>query len=280
MARRSQNPTPTPSAEAASERGAQAIHRAMTVLEAFSAVRPSLTLTEITEHAGLTVPTAHRMVRALQSRGFVTHDPITGQYSLGSSVMRLAQVMLRRAEPSQVAALAIPHLERLRDQTGETAGIHTIIGLDRVCVAEFPSPQIVRMASGIGQVYPLYAGAAGKALLSGLSAEECEEVLAKEHFNKVTPNTITNVDELRSDIEEARRTGYATSISETTASASALAAPIFGADGVVAAINIAGPSNRWTLEAMHAAVPELLETVALLGELLGSAEHGLSRRSG
>ncbi|MCU1482177.1 MAG: putative transcriptional regulator, IclR family [Subtercola sp.] len=274
MARRS-TARLAPAAEASGERGAQAIHRAMTVLEAFSSVRPSLTLTEITDYAGLTVPTAHRMVRALQSRGYITHDPITGYYSLGSSVMRLAQVMLRRSEQSQVATLAIPHLERLRDLTGETAGIHTIIGRDRVCVAEFPSHHIVRMASGIGCVYPLYAGAAGKALLSGLAPERCEEMLALEQLSKLTPNTIIDIDQLRREIAEAREVGYATSVAETTASASALAAPVYGADGVVAAINIAGPATRWTLDAMHAALPALMETVALLGEHLGSTDHGL-----
>src|SRR5690606_37464501 len=136
--------------------GAQAIHRAMTVLEAFTVGRPALTLTEITDYAGLTVPTAHRMVRALQSRGYVTHDPITGHYSLGSSVMRLAQVILRRGERGEVGALAVPHLERLRDLTGETASIHAMVGLDRVCIAEFPSHEVVRMTSGVGHVYPLY----------------------------------------------------------------------------------------------------------------------------
>lgn len=268
-------PSAAPAGESNGERGAQAIHRAMTVLEAFTNVRPALTLTEISDYAELTVPTAHRMVRALQSRGYVTHDPITGYYSLGSSVMRLAQVILRRGDRGEIGALAVPHLQRLRDVTGETAGIHTMVGLDRVCIAEFPSPQIVRMMSGVGHVYPLYAGASGKALLSGLSPERCEELLSKVTLNKVTRNTITNVAKLRKEVAKARELGYATSISETTAAASAIAAPVFGPDGVVAAINVAGPSSRWTIEAMQAAVPTLLETVALLSEHLGSPEHGL-----
>ena len=95
------------------ERGAQAIHRALTILEVFSTVNPSVSLTAISEFAGLTVPTAHRMVRALQSRGYVTHDPITGHYSLGSAVMKLAQVLLVRGEQDQLLGLANPHLEAL-----------------------------------------------------------------------------------------------------------------------------------------------------------------------
>jgi IclR family acetate operon transcriptional repressor len=137
-----------------------------------------------------------------------------------------------------------------------------------------PSRHIVRMVSGVGHVYPLYAGAAGKALLSGLSPERCEEVLAMEHLNRVTPNTITDIDKLRREVAEARAVGYATSVAETTASASALAAPVYGPDGVLAAINIAGPETRWTLDAMHAALPALMETVTLLGEHLGNTEHG------
>ena len=279
MARRPLAQRPARSVDASEERGAQAIHRAMTVLEAFTTGRPSASLTEITEYTGLTVPTAHRMVRALQSRGYLTHDPITGQYSLGSSVMRLAQVVLRRSEQDQVVALAMPHLEMLRDLTGETAGIHTIIGTDRMCVAELASHQIVRMTSGVGHIYPLYAGAAGKALLCGMEPARLDALLAKQKLAKVTPNTITDLAQLRKEIKAARTNGYATSFAETTPSANALAAPLFGPDGVVAAINIAGPVTRWTTEAMQAAVPTLLETTAILSEHLGSREHGLHPES-
>jgi DNA-binding IclR family transcriptional regulator len=252
------------------ERGAQAIHRALTILEVFSTVNPSVSLTEISEFAGLTVPTAHRMVRALQSRGYVTHDPITGHYGLGPSVMKLAQVLLVRGEQDRLLTLSMPHLEALRDLTDETVSLHVSIGNSRVCIAEFVSHQDVRMAMGVGRVFPIYAGAAGKALLSGMSESALDEVLGGE-AKLVLPgsSTVITASRLKRELMSVREDHYATSDGETVVGATAIAAAVFGPRGVEAAINIAGPASRWTRSAMNAYVPKLLETAATISEHLG-----------
>jgi DNA-binding IclR family transcriptional regulator len=252
------------------ERGAQAIHRALTILEVFSTVNPSVSLTEISEFAGLTVPTAHRMVRALQSRGYVTHDPITGHYSLGSAVMKLAQVLLVRGEQDQLLGLSNPHLEALRDLTDETVSLHVAVGTSRVCIAEFVSHQVVRMAMGVGRVFPIYAGAAGKALLSGMKEQALDEILGGE-AKLVLPgsNTVITASRLKRELMSVREDHYATSDGETVSGAAAIAAPVFGPRGVEAAINIAGPATRWTRVAMNSVVPRLLETAATISEHLG-----------
>jgi IclR family transcriptional regulator, KDG regulon repressor len=269
MARRPE-PAAVDKDAATEERGAQAIHRALTILEVFSTVNPSVSLTEISEYAGLTVPTAHRMVRALHSRGYVTHDPITGHYSLGSSVMKLAQVLLVRGEQDQLLTLSMPHLEALRDISDETVSLHVAVGNSRVCIAEFVSHQVVRMAMGVGRVFPIFAGAAGKALLSGMSDAALDEIIGGG-AKLVLPGSsaVISPSRLKRELMSVREDRYATSDGETVAGAAAIAAPVFGPRGVEAAINIAGPATRWTRTAMNAAVPRLLETAATISEHLG-----------
>lgn len=275
MARRS-GPVASDNDPGTEERGAQAIHRALTILEVFSTVNPSVSLTEISEFAGLTVPTAHRMVRALQSRGYVTHDPITGHYSLGPSVMKLAQVLLLRSEQDQLLTLSMPHLEALRDLTDETVSLHVAVGSSRVCIAEFVSHQVVKMAMGVGRVFPIFAGAAGKALLSGMDDEVLDEILGSE-TKLVLPGSSTTITlpRLKRELMSVREDHYATSDGETVAGAAAIAAPVFGPRGVEAAINIAGPATRWTRAAMNTAVPKLLETAATISEHLGYRHPGV-----
>lgn len=252
------------------ERGAQAIHRALTILEAFATVGPAATLAEISEHAGLTVPTAHRMLRALQSRGYVTHDPVTGQYSLGSSVLRLAQALFVRCDQDHLLALATPRLETLRELTGETVSLHVPVGASRACIAELVSPQEVRVAMGVGRVYPIYAGATGKALLSGMTDEAVDAALG-DRETLVLPGsaTVITVSRLKRELAAVRRDGYAMSDGAAVAGATAIAAPVFGPLGLVAAITIAGPSARWTRPAMLAVAPQLRAIVATIGEQLG-----------
>ena len=94
------------------------------------------------------------------------------------------------------------------------------------------------MASGVGHSYPLFAGAAGKAILAFEPQEEQERVLAQPLRLVSTGRAITAA-KLRKELITIRAAGYAVSRSETVAGANALAAPVFGFRGVIGSINIA-----------------------------------------
>lgn len=228
------------SAAATSVAGAQTLLRALDILEAFAEEGASLSLADLGRRAGLTAPTTHRLVKALVSRGFVVPDA-GRRYSLGPAVMRLASVVMQRTD--DLVALAMPTLDRLRELTGETASLHVLLGSERICVAELVSPEPIRMQSDVGRAYPIYAGAAGKAILAWHPG-------AVERLGlrlvKVGPLTITDAAKLERELERIRQRGYAESESEVVAGAAALAVPVLGgSDGVLAAINVAGPSMRW-----------------------------------
>jgi IclR family transcriptional regulator, KDG regulon repressor len=254
---------------AADERGAQSIHRALTVLEAFRTLGPTLTLTEISDFTGLTVPTAHRMVKAFVSREYLVQNQITGRYALGPAIVHLARVVTQRANSDQLISLALPYLEEMRGLTGETAGLHVRVDTQRLCIAEIVSSHSVRMSSGVGQIFPLNAGAASKAILAFLPQEEREVVLHQLSYVGLAASTITDEATLRDALQAVRTLGYAMSIGESVAGASGLAAPIFGADGVFAAINLAGPADRWTPIQMSRVVPDLLRITAEISSQLG-----------
>jgi DNA-binding IclR family transcriptional regulator len=250
--------------------GAQAIHRALRVLKCFSTDHPTVSLTEITNMTGLTMPTAHRIVKALQSNQFVAHDELTARYSLGPALLRMAGVILRREE--NLGSVATPYLERLRDITGETVGLHAPHDGDRICLVEIVGSHAIRMATGVGQTYPLHAGAAGKAILAFLPPERVEHALA-EPLQLVSTGEPVNPAELRHELSHIRSTGYAFSRGETVHGANALAVPVFGSRGVLGSINITGPDSRWDTASMDAAVPDLLRIADKLSEQFGHASE-------
>jgi DNA-binding IclR family transcriptional regulator len=220
--------------------GAQTLLRALDILECFVTDGATLSPAEISRSVGLTQPTTYRLVKALESRGFLVGDQ-SRRYSLGPAVMRLASVVISRAD--DLVAVATPGLERLRDVTGETASLHCRIGDARICVAELVSPEPIRMESGVGRIYPMYAGAAGKAMLAFLPALERK---LRSQLAAAGPATITDPKALDTELGRIRRRGYATSVSEVVDGASSLAVPIFSSAGtVLGAVNVAGPSNRW-----------------------------------
>jgi IclR family acetate operon transcriptional repressor len=227
-------------AAVASVTGAQTLMRALDILDAFADEGGSLTLADLGRRAGLTAPTTHRLVKALVSRGFVVSDD-NRRYSLGPAVMRLASVVMQRTD--DLAALAMPTLERLRDLTGETASLHCLLGTERICVAEIVSLEPIRMQSDVGRTYPIHAGAAGKAILAWHP-----ELLDRPglKLDQVAPGTVTDPSKLRRELERIRQRGFAESEAEVVVGAASLAVPVLGGPGrALAAVNVAGPAMRW-----------------------------------
>lgn len=149
---------------ATSVAGTQTLVRALDILDCLreEADKP-LTLLEVSRAVDLSVSTTHRLLRALTLRGMVAQEG-GRMYTLGPRLLQLAGSILHGAD--DLVALVTPALHRLRTITGETTSAHAILGEARVCLAELVSLQPIRMESGVGQVYPLNAGAAGKVLLA------------------------------------------------------------------------------------------------------------------
>ena len=64
----------------------------------------------------------------------------------------------------------------------------------------------------MGLTAPLHVGAPGKALMAFLPADERERVLATLTLEPLTPETITDLDALRAELDRTRVRGYAVSI--------------------------------------------------------------------
>jgi DNA-binding IclR family transcriptional regulator len=245
-----------------SERGSQAVHRVLRVLLCWQD-DATLSLTEIAQRTGLTLPTAHRMIRALQRESFLVHDRVSGLYALGPAIFDLARTLLERGDSDELVVVVMPHLERIRSITGESVGLHLLIGDLRICVAELVSRQPVRTATGVGRTFKLPDAASGKILVAW-SPERVETI------NRLPGATRRAREQLLRVLTTVREQGYAISKGETIPGASALALPVFGPYGDIrAAINVTGPSSRWTEELMMSHLPTLKAEVAQISEQLG-----------
>lgn len=245
------------------EHGSQAVHRVLGILLCWTDEDSTLSLTEIAQRTGLTLPTAHRMIKALQEEKFLVHDKISGHYGLGPAILDLARVLLQRSDQDELVVTVIPHLERMRAITGETVGLHIPMGDLRLCIAELVSRNPIRTATGVGRTFPLPDGASGQ-ILTAWSQERLELVerqlgASEERRNK-----------LQQDLAKVRKNRYAISEGETIPGATALALPLFGPNkDVRAAVNVTGPASRWTRKEMMAYLPALMEEVDYVSEQLG-----------
>ena len=224
----------------ATNRGYSTVHKAMAVVSAFSYSEPVLGVSELSRRLGLGKSTVHRILATLLADGFVeqTRDE---RYRLSIKMYDIGQQV---AASIELRELVHPVLERLRNETGETAHVAVLSGADVVYVDRLESPQMLRVLTRVGRRRPAHATSSGKCLLAFGRPADVAAVLAAG-FPRLGPRTITSKSMLEKALATVRRTGYAVSIEEAAPDVASVAAPIFdGAGECVAAVSVAGPITR------------------------------------
>lgn len=201
--------------------GVGVLDRAVDVLDAVEGGARSFSA--IANATGLTKPTAHRMITALQAHGFLMHVGGVG-YALGPRLLNLATTAQRELPLRQ---LARPALEQLARTTGESTQLYVRHGDRRICVDAVESENELRTIVQIGASLPLGRGSAGKVFLAW------------------GPPSDEDVEDILQSIATTRRRGWADSYGEREAGVASVSAPIFGpGKQLLAAISVSGPRSR------------------------------------
>lgn len=245
----------------------QTTERTAHLLLAFTEGKPILGVSELARRLGLAKSVVHRNLGTLVEVGLVARDPGSSRYCLGPRAVELGFAALGTAD---IRTLALPVMTELRERTTETVTLSMRAGWERVYVAQVESRQVVRMSVEIGRRFPLFAGASGRATLSGLSDEALGVFLRTVTLKRLTPATITSPSELRASIREARARGYAASIGERDSSAASVAAPVRAHGSVVGALSICGPASRFTPERVTCLVAPAIQGANAISDHLGS----------
>ncbi|WP_251977766.1 IclR family transcriptional regulator [Salinicola avicenniae] len=150
------------------QRRVEAVERALTLLEAFSAQRPALTLTELSQATGFYKSTILRLMASLEHYGYAVRDD-RGVYHIGPAIARLAPLA---AEDDSLERLMRPVLIALRDATAETAAFHTLDGRQRRCCLVEIGRREMRHYLEAGAVSDLAQGAIDRALQASEASGE------------------------------------------------------------------------------------------------------------
>ncbi len=140
----------------------RAVDRALALLLAFGDNEAALPLADIARRAGLHMTTALRLLGTLEHHGFVRRLP-AGGYALGPQLLVLGERFRRGL---RLEDHVLPALERLRDESHESAAFFVREGAARRCLFRRDSPQPVRTVAQEGAVAPLGIGAHGRALVA------------------------------------------------------------------------------------------------------------------
>lgn len=243
------------------------VDKAVIILNCFNADHPVLGVSEISQSTGFTISTVSRILSTLEYRGVVEKAEGYGKYQLGYRAYIWGIISQQR---NNLATIAKPIMEKLRDICGEEVSLHILSASERVCLARVASRHAIAMVGPLGGNFPLHAGASGRVLLAFLSSKKRKEILTGKRLQKFTPHTITNLKKLEESLIDIRKKGYGISKEEREQGAYSVVAPIRGADGEVeASLCIAGPLYRLSDEQEESYIRYTLEAAEEISVRIG-----------
>lgn len=205
--------------------------------------------------------TAHRILATLAWRNFVVQDRVSRVYRAGTSLIELG---LRSVSEYDLRRTAMPHLEKLSHDVGETVNLMVLTGGDARFIGGVESQHAVRTRVATGLVLPAYATSGGKVLLAMLPPEEMR-ALYPRGLRRVTGQTQRTLATLRDELAMVRANGYALNDEESAAGLRAVAVPIRDRVGrTIAALAMSMPSSRMSKGKLATVARTLHQTATLI----------------
>lgn len=227
--------------------GTQAIDRAAQLLVRVVESGRPLGVGELAGTSDLPKSTTSRLLSALERQGLLQRDGERGAVRPGPVLLRFAQ----RAELEvTLAELGDEALDALAAESGETINVAVATPLGVEQLSQRDSRHFIGSTNWVGRRVPYHLSANGKVLVAHGAA--ADERLGEEELARI------------------RERGFATAVDELELGLTALAAPVFGADGrCVAALSISGPTMRLTRGRIEQLAPGLVRHALELSRRLG-----------
>jgi DNA-binding IclR family transcriptional regulator len=239
--------------------GLQLLDRAFKLVFILREYDRKVSLQELASELAISKSSVHRLLGTLTRLELVARDA-SGRYHAGAKMKELSADVWSEAD---LRTTARPHMEQLRDATGETVSLHVIDGVTHVVVEQCESPHEVQWVRRVGKVYTLRRGANACALLAFLPAPEAQAILAKTlRSSDLGPSL--------DDLQRVRRAGYAMYARRGPVEGIAIAAPIFArGNQLVGSLCISGPEQRFDAAAAERAAQHLLARSYAVSKAMG-----------
>ncbi|MFI1379908.1 IclR family transcriptional regulator [Embleya sp. NPDC020886] len=222
---------------------------------------------QVARDMGLSRSTVHRMLATLAHHHFVEQDPLSRAYRPGPALIDIGLAVVEKID---VRALSHGALTRLRDETGETVHLAHLRGTEVVYIDSVESTHVMRTGSRVGWTLPAHTTAAGKALLAELSDDDLTALYPSGELAAPTPRAVTTVGQLRVQLDETRRRGFATNNAESEDDVYAVATVVRDKRGRArAAISTTAPRSRAGDPWVTATAEAVVRVAKELGDRIG-----------
>lgn len=219
----------------------QSVQKAFLLLRSFRSPEEWMTNAELSRRTGLSEACAHRLMKTLEEIGVVVRDR-RGCYRPG---MVLASLSKDVAAGDVIRATSEDVLSTLATRLKGVVHVGVLESGMVSYAAKIGAARGIVIPSRVGARQEAYCSALGKVLLAGLPAQQFEDFLYDGDFIALTPQTITSVGTLRSEIMAVRQRGYAVDNREAFQTICCVGAPVRDPEGnTIAALSLADSANN------------------------------------
>jgi DNA-binding IclR family transcriptional regulator len=145
----------------------------------------------------------------------------------------------------KIRDIAFPIADALNKMVGESVNIAILDRNEVVYIEHIETNKSLRIFTQVGNRVPLYCTGVGKIFLAHMSDDELEKALSGTALLPHTPNTITDIERLKQELELVKAEDVATDKEEMEIGVRCIASPVKNSDGsIIAAISVSGPTAR------------------------------------
>ncbi len=237
------------------------------LLEAFKGEKSELGVSELSKILKLHKNKIFRLLATLECMGYIEQDPSNENYRLGLKSLELGQSFIHHL---RLLSIAKPVLKDLVDKLKESAYVGVIRGKNVIYLDIVEADRVLKVASRVGNMLPIYATAIGKSQIAFETVETVEKLLP-EKLASFTKNTITDRTVFFKELEKVKKQGYAIDNEELDEGIICIGAPLRDyTTHIIGGISISAPVIRTTPEKLkNEIIPSTIEASNAISRKLG-----------
>ncbi|SFR92735.1 transcriptional regulator, IclR family [Microbacterium sp. cf046] len=238
--------------------GEPVLDRAFRLLDAFTDAETSMTLTRLSDRAGIPLSSTLRLAQHLSRLGALERRS-DGTFTMGLRMLEYAALAPRG---HGLRAIALPYMEDLHRASRQHVQLAVREKDEGVIVERLSAPGAGKVLYHVGARVPLHGTGLGLVLLAHSRPEFQESYLQRELFLEPEHIPLAAVD-LRTQLHEVRTSGVVHMARALPEPAASVAAPIFDRSGDCAAvISVVGADGSLDTRMLEPAVVAIARAIS------------------
>jgi DNA-binding IclR family transcriptional regulator len=220
-----------------SEDALKSLLKVVSILEAFSTSRRSMSLAEISAASGFPRSTTHRLAASMRDVGLLDQDGHRDRYRLGIKLFEFGNTALANMDLHE----ARPFVDALSRISGHLVHLAVFDGRQAIVIHRVSADSGTPLT--LIEAAPVHCTSVGKAILAFQPAAKIDAIIAGG-LKSFTDATITDGRKLKSELKLIRARGYAVDEGEHQPGIRCIGAPVHDRAGrIVAGLSVSAPAR-------------------------------------